>query len=115
MPEVVSKRSPRTVNQALTAIQGLYEFHAIEGRIDEKRFTRLTHGWGKRGGFLRGIVKSTGEKRKRIKLKEPKVFPGCLADEEVARLVEACTTYRDRLILMLLRETGVRRGKLKFR
>lgn len=110
--EVVSKRSPRTVNQAVTAIQGLYEFHAVEGRIDEKRFTRLAHGWGKRGGFLRGIVKSTGEKRKRIKLKEPKIFPGCLADEEVTRLIEACTTYRDRLILMLLRETGVRRGEL---
>lgn len=110
--EVVSKRSPRTVNQAVTAIQGLYEFHAVEGRIDEKRFTRLAHGWAGRGGFLRGIVKSTGEKRKRIKLKEPKVFPGCLADDEVARLVEACTTYRDRLILMLLRETGVRRGEL---
>lgn len=110
--EVVSKRSPRTVNQAITAIQGLYEFHAVEGRIDEKRFTRLTHGWSKRGGFLRGIVKSTPEKRKRIKLKEPKIFPGCLADEEVTRLIEACTTYRDRLILMLLRETGVRRGEL---
>lgn len=110
--EVVAKRSPRTVNQAVTAIQGLYEFHAVEGRIDEKRFTRLAHGWGKRGGFLRGIVKSTPEKRKRIKLKEPKIFPGCLADEEVARLVEACTTYRDRLILMLLRETGIRRGEL---
>lgn len=110
--EVVSKRSPRTVNQALTVIQGLYEFHVIEGRIDEKQFSRLAYGWGKRGGFLRGIVKSTGEKRKRIKLKQPHVFPGCLADDEVARLVEACTTYRDRLILMLLRETGVRRGEL---
>lgn len=110
--ELVSKRSPRTVNQAVTAIQELYEFHAVEGRIDEKRFTRLAHGWGKRGGFLRGIVKSTPSKRKRIKLKEPKLFPGCIADEEVARLVEACNTYRDRLILMLLRETGVRRGEL---
>ena len=110
--EVVSKRSPRTVNQAVTAIQGLYEFHAVEGRIDEKRFTRLAHGWGKRGGFLRGIVKSTPENRFRIKLKEPKVFPGCLADYEVARLVEACNTRRDRLILMLLRETGIRRGEL---
>lgn len=110
--EVISKRSPRTVNQALTAIQGLYKFHAIEERIDEKQFSRLAHGWGKRGGFLRGIVKSSPEQRKHIKLKEPKVFPGCLADEEVVRLVEACTSYRDRLIVMLLRETGVRRGEL---
>ena len=110
--EVVSKRSPRTVNQAVTAIQGMYEFHTVEGRIDEKKFTKLSHGWGKRGGFLRGIVKSSPERRKRIKVKEPKVFPGCLTDEEVARLADACYTYRDRLIVMLLRETGVRRGEL---
>ena len=110
--EVVSKRSPRTVNQAVTAIQGMYEFHAVEGRIDEKKFTKLAHGWGKRGGFLRGIVKSSPERRKRIKVKEPKVFPGCLTDEEVAKLADACYTYRDRLIVMLLRETGVRRGEL---
>ncbi|KST63070.1 tyrosine-type recombinase/integrase [Mastigocoleus testarum] len=110
--EKVSKRSPRTVNQAVTAIQELYSFHALEGRIDQKRFTKLAHGRGKRGGFLRGIVKSNPQQRKRIKLKQPKAFPGCLKDEEVVRLVEACKTYRDRLILMLLRETGIRRGEL---
>ena len=110
--EVVSKRSPRTVNQAVTAIQGMYEFHAVEGRIDEKKFTKLAHGWGKRGGFLRGIVKSSPERRKRIKVKESKVFPGCLTDEQVAQLADACYTYRDRLIVMLLRETGIRRGEL---
>ena len=110
--EVVSKRSPRTVNQAVTAIQGMYEFHAVEGRISEKQFTKLAYGWGKRGGFLRGIVKSTPERRKRIKVKEPKIFPGCLKDEEVAQLANACYTYRDRLIVMLLRETGIRRGEL---
>lgn len=110
--EVVSKRSPRTVNQAVTAIQGMYEFHTVEGRISDKKFTKLAYGWGKRGGFLRGIVKSTPEKRKRIKIKEPKNFPGCLTDEQVAQLADACYTYRDRLIVMLLRETGIRRGEL---
>ena len=110
--EAVSKRSPRTVNQAVTAIQGMYEFHTVEGRISQKKFTKLAYGWSKRGGFLRGIVKSTPEKRKRIKIKEPKNFPGCLTDEQVAQLANACYTYRDRLIVMLLRETGIRRGEL---
>jgi site-specific recombinase XerD len=110
--ESVSKRSSRTVNLAVTAIQGMYEFHAVEGRVSEKQFTKLAHGWGKRGGFLRGIVKSTPERRKRIKVKEPKVFPGCLTDEQIGQLANACYTYRDRLIVMLLRETGVRRGEL---
>lgn len=110
--ECASKRSPKTVNQAMTAIQGLYEFHAAAGRIDDKQFVKLAHGWGKRGGFLRGIVKSGPERRKQIKLKAPKVFPGCLSDAEVARLVEACLHYRDKLMVMLLRETGLRRGEL---
>lgn len=110
--EVISKRSSRTVNQAITVIQGMYEFHAIEGRIDEKRFTKLAYSFSKRGGFLKGIVKSSPERRKRIKLKEPKIFPGCLTDEQVTRLANACYTYRDRLIVMLLRETGIRRGEL---
>ena len=80
----------------------MYEFHAVERRIDEKQFTKLAHGCGKRGGFLRGIIKSSPERRKRIKVKEPKVFPGCLTDEEVAKLADACYTYRDRLIPLLL-------------
>lgn len=110
--EIVSKRSPRTVNQAVTAVQEMYEFHTVEGRVDEKRFTQLAHGWGKRGGFLRGIVKSAPERRKRIKLREPKIFPGCLSNEQVTELTDACYTYRDRLMVMLLRETGMRRGEI---
>lgn len=110
--ETMSKRSARTVNQTVTAIEEFYAHHVLEGRVDEKRFTKLVHSMGKRGGFLKGIVKSTPEKRKRIKIKEPKRFPGCLTDEEVATLANACTTYRDRLLIMLLKETGVRRGEL---
>jgi integrase/recombinase XerD len=110
--EIASKRSARTVNQAVTAIQGMYEFHAIEGRVDEQKFAKLARGFGKRGGYLRGIIKSTPENRKRIKLKEPKIFPGCLTDEQVSQLADACYTHRDRLIVMLLRETGMRRGEL---
>jgi site-specific recombinase XerD len=110
--ETMSQRSAKTVNLTLTAIEQFYTYHAIEGRVDEKRFSKLVHGIGKRGGFLKGIVKSTPEKRKRIKLKEPKKFPGCLKDSEVVTLANACTTYRDRLIVMLLRETGIRRGEL---
>jgi integrase/recombinase XerD len=107
-----SKRSPKTVNQAITVIQSFYEFHAVEGRVDEKQFTRLGYRIGKQSGFLRGIVKSDPEPRKRIKLKEARFLPGCLTDEKVVQLVEACLPCRDKLMLMLLRETGVRRGEL---
>jgi site-specific recombinase XerD len=108
----VCKRSSRTVNLTVTAIQEMYEFHILEGRIGSKQFTRIVGSWGKRGGFLQGIVKSSPRLVKRIKLKESKNFPGCLTDEQVTQLANACYTYRDRLIVMLLRETGIRRGEL---
>jgi hypothetical protein len=91
--EVISLRSARTVNLAVTAIQEMYEFHTASGFIDEKHFSKQINGWRKRGGFLRGIAKNSPEKRKRVKIKEPRVFPGCLKDEEVVRLADACTTY----------------------
>ena len=110
--ETMSKRSPKTVNLTITAIQNMYEFHAIEGTIDEKKFTKLSYRQSKRGGFLKGIVKSKPNKQKRIKLKEPKVFPGCLTDEQVLTLADTCRTWRDRLIFLLTRSTGIRRGEL---
>ncbi len=47
-----------------------------------------------------GIVKGSLERRKLIKIKEPKIFPGCLRDEQVAQLANACYTYRDKLIVI---------------
>lgn len=110
--EIASKRSARTVNQAVTAIREMYKFHAREGRVNKKTFAELDHRFGRGGGYLLGITKSTPGNRKLIKFKEPKIFPGCLTDEQVSQLGDASYTYRDRLIVMLLRETGIRRGEL---
>ncbi len=107
-----AQRSERTVNQAITAVLSLYEFHAREGRVENKRFIKMVPYRKHRGGFLQDIVKSAPEQRKTIKLKEPKKFPGCLKEEEVERLVDACTTNRDAAIILLLRWTGIRRGEL---
>ncbi len=106
------KRSPRTVNQAITAIQEMYEFHTLQGRIGKLPFTRLSSGIRKRPGFLHGIAKASPQVTKRIKLKESKVFPGCLKDIEVKTLISACRNYRDQLLISLLRATGMRRGEL---
>ena len=47
-----------------------------------------------------GELSKAGQSVVRLKLKEPKVFSGCLSDVEVVRLVEACPCYRDKLILL---------------
>ena len=52
------------------------------------------------------------QKCQRQKLKEKKKFPGCLKDEEVETLVNACNRLRDKLIILMLNGTGLRKGEL---
>lgn len=110
--ETTAQRGERTVNQTITAVQEFYKFHTLEGRVKDKQFTQVTYKSSRWGGYLKDIVKSGPEHRKRIKLKEPKKFPGCLTDEDVERLVDACATNRDAALILLLRNTGIRRGEL---
>lgn len=60
---------------------------------------------------LHHINKSKPIKQKLLKLKKPKTFPGTLSREEVKQLIEACNRIRDKFLICLLYETGVRIGE----
>jgi integrase/recombinase XerD len=113
MQPVQAIRSEKTVNRAITAITGFYEYHIAKGRIDFKEFDRfyMPYGIGKKG-LLTGIAKSKPSRQKLVKLKEPKSFPGCLTDEQVEALVNSCHRLRDKLIILMLNGTGMRKGEL---
>jgi integrase len=61
--------------------------------------------------FLHHISKGNLAKTKLLKVKEPKTFPGCLSDEEVKTLINACNRIRDKFLICLLYETGMRIGE----
>lgn len=107
-------RGAKTVNLALTAVRMFYEFHYHLKTVgSDKQFSRYSLPIGTNYvGFLDGIAKSKPRKQSFIKLKEPKQFPGCLSDDEIKRLIEACNTRRDRLLILILYETGMRKGEL---
>jgi len=114
MQPVQAVRSERTVNHAMTAVQGFYEFHHHLGTVGhDKRFTRfnLPIGRGYRS-FLAGIAKAKPVRKSLLRLREPKKFVGCLTSEEVKTLIRACNSRRDKLIIKLLYETGMRKGEL---
>jgi integrase/recombinase XerD len=113
MQPVQAIRSEKTVNRAITAITSFYEYHIASGRIDFKQFDRFHLPQGiNREGLLTGIAKSKPTRQKLVKLKEPKSFPGCLTDEQVEALVNACHRLRDKLIILMLNGTGMRKGEL---
>jgi site-specific recombinase XerD len=118
-PKVVSlqpqeaKRSEKTINHALNTIYGFYEFYERIGKIegiDAYRYElRPLRNYKP---FLQGIAKTKAVKTRLIKLKEPKKFPGCLSVEQVKQLIGACNRIRDKFLLCLLYETGMRIGEV---
>lgn len=108
----VSKRTEKTINQCLTTVNGFYEFQerigAIEG-VDTYRYQRQREGNYK--PFLHHISKGKEVETSLLKIKEPKTFPGCLTPEQVHTLIEACNCLRDKFLIRLLDETGLRVGE----
>ena len=110
---VEAKRSERSINRAITGVTTFYEYHIAAKIVDFKQFDRFFMPLGlAKKGFLVGIAKSQPIRQKLVKLKEPKKFPGCLTDEQVETLVNACTRLRDKLIILMLNSTGIRKGEL---
>lgn len=107
-------RTERTVNHAITIIREFYIFQQHNGTLDgDKSFTRESGTMGRQfKPFLAGLTKSRPGKRSMLKLKEPRKFPGCLTKEEVKTLVDACNSLRDKLLIKVLYETGMRKGEL---
>jgi integrase/recombinase XerD len=111
LPTGSAARSTRTVNRMLTAVAGLYEFHARNGvafareLVDERR-----SGRGSFKPFLHGLARATP--RGRVgRLREEQRLPRTLELEQVAAIVHAQTRRRDRFLFALLAVTGMRVGQ----
>ncbi|MBD2771975.1 tyrosine-type recombinase/integrase [Iningainema sp. BLCCT55] len=108
----VSQRCEKTINHCLTTVCGFYDFQERIGEtvgVDAERY-KLQPG-SKYKPFLHHISKGKEVKTRLLKIKEPSTFPGCLTPEQVNTLVEACNTLRDKFLIRLLYETGLRIGE----
>ncbi len=107
-----AKRSEKTINHALTTVASFYEFHERLGTTEGvENYRYVTQKGSKYKPFLHHISKGNEIKTKLLKIKEPKTFPGCLNDDEVQTLINACKHVRDKFLICLLYETGMRIGE----
>lgn len=108
----VSQRSEKTINHCLTTVYGFYEF---QERIGTTKGVDAYHYQSqpvrKYKPFLHHISKGKEVKTQLLKIKEPKTFPGCLTPKQVNAMVESCNTLRDKFLIRLLYETGLRIGE----
>ncbi len=115
---VEAKRSEKTINRAITAVSTFYEYHLCSQTVDFNNFEGF-HAVYKAGkiksrtrGILAGIATGKPTKDKLVKLKETKKFPGCLTDQQIETLVNACNNLRDKLMILMFNGTGMRKGAL---
>ncbi len=111
--ELHSARSRKTVNLAITAIVQFYDFHTTNANLEDKnlREYKLPLRTQPRG-MLTGHIKQSPVGIKKVKYFEPEKFPGCLSADQIRTMIKACRTARDKLIIWLLADTGMRKGEL---
>lgn len=107
-----SRRRPRTVNKILSAVSSFYDYQVRNGCEVAARLVVWRNIAARRyKPFLHHITKSKPQRTTALRLREDGRHPGTLSAEEVQTLLDGCRHLRDRLLLSLLHETGMRIGQ----
>lgn len=104
----------RTVNRKLSAVNGLYVFHARHGVDLGDLVTELQPVHGRRTAwkpFLQHLAGGAPERQRTIKLRAPQAHPMLLTAVQVQAILDGCTRLRDRFLFALLWESGIRIGE----
>ncbi len=107
-----ARRSPATVNRHLAAVFGFYEHHARSGvkvAVGLVAWRRI--GRGSYKPFLHHVTGGRPIATRPVKLPVPQRAPRTLTAEEVVAVLAAPVRARDRFLLALLAETGMRVGQ----
>ena len=107
-----ARRSEKTINLIIKTVSFFYDFHERTGEIEGVDIYRYQFKPKRKyKSFLHHITKSKEVKTNLLKLKESKTFPGCLSPDEVKKLIDSCNNIRDKFLICLLYETGMRIGE----
>jgi site-specific recombinase XerD len=105
--------SAGTVNRKLSAVSAFYEFHHRHGEGPGDLLTE----WRRRdfsGGSWQPLLAHLGprpERARLIKLADGRRIPATLDREQIEAILAACERMRDRLLIALLAESGLRVGE----
>lgn len=109
-------RSPRTVNIIVNTVLAFYDYilrhEEYSNNISDRLRKFVSTPSRNFKGFLYGIAHEQKKVTSNIlKLKVPKSKPKILSKEEIGTLVRTCNNLRDKFLLTLLYETGMRIGE----
>ncbi len=112
-----SSRTESTINTIVNTLLTFYDYalrhEEYSNNISERLKKAVILPNNKFKGFLYGIAFQNKTVASNIlKLKVPKSRPKVLKKEEVAMILKSCNNCRDRFLVCLLHETGMRIGEI---
>ncbi|MFC6706819.1 tyrosine-type recombinase/integrase [Flexivirga alba] len=105
--------SAATINRKLAAVGSMYR-HASRCGVPVHASLTMWRPSGRRGGarsFLHHVSKSKPTQVPVVRVRAARRTPRTLTGDEVAMLLGACTRARDRLLVSVLADTGMRVGE----
>jgi integrase len=107
-----AKRTESTINIILSAVCSFYDFQFRLGNVGDIRAYSAEFQHNRRyKPFLHHLSKGKPTQTRLLKLKVPKRQPKTLTPEQITALIAACHTLRDKFLLCLLYESGMRIGQ----
>ncbi len=106
------RRTNATIDQILSAVHNFYSFHIRLGTVRELALYQLSMPYRRRyKPFLHGIAKTKPEQKRVISIKRERRLPKTLTHQQVEALIAACVHTRDKFLLTLMYDTGMRVGQ----
>lgn len=107
---LVPKRSARTINTIMNAVLGFYRFLELNGDIKETNYFVKTR-YRSFQGLLSELYAYKGGKKSYFRLKEEEVAIETRTRGQIIQFVDACEFLRDKLLLLVMYEGGLRLGE----
>jgi len=112
LDDAAACRCAATVNRHLAALFAFYDYQARNGVVLAQQLI----AWRRvnRGGyrpFLHHVTAGRPVPTRPLRLRQPRRLPRTLTGEQILALVEGCEHLRDRFLMVLLSETGLRIGQ----
>ena len=111
LQEKKSKREESTVNTIINAVTSYFEYLVRLECVKISDVFREKRGRSFKG-FLHHVSKGSTYSKNILKLRDKKKRKKTLDFSEVSAIMNACHTYRDKLILLLMYEGGLRIGEV---
>lgn len=109
LKEMEAKRVNSTINQIMGSVFGFYDFLVINGDINEfPMYAQLKDNSQFRGMLSEMALKKENKRKSLLKSRVPKKLPKYITKEEYEKMYAAAENTRDKILLALMYDGGLR-------